>query len=129
MPPFSGPQVHTSSYQASPLQQALTPPSNNADTVEPFPSVESSTSGENFHMGAHGLNDSSPTYSGHNIQIYCAACRSISLLKESYACTECICGFCSPCVEVMMAEQGARRKCPRCATIGGRFKPFQLEIR
>ncbi|KAE9583134.1 hypothetical protein CGMCC3_g919 [Colletotrichum fructicola] len=117
------------SYQASPLQQALTPPSYNQDTIDPFPSVESGESGENFHIESRGLSDSSPSYSSQNTQIYCAACQSVSLLKVSYACTECICGLCQACVDVLMAEQGARRKCPRCATIGGRFKPFQLDIR
>ncbi|PHH67590.1 hypothetical protein CDD80_717 [Ophiocordyceps camponoti-rufipedis] len=127
LPPFQLPHVQTGSYQASPLQQALTPPSNNQDGAEPFPSVES---GENFHMTARGLPNSSPSHSStQSIHIYCAACQGVSQLKSSYACTECICGLCPTCVEVLMAEQGARRKCPRCATIGGRFKPFQLDIR
>jgi len=143
------------SYQASPLQQqqTITPPLYNHNhsigpvggvandgshmpemgpVVEPFPSVESSGgSADHFHMEARGLlSDSSPTYhSSQNTQIYCAACQSVSLLRESYACTECICGLCQACVDVLMGEQGARRKCPRCATIGGRFKPFQLDIR
>lgn len=130
LPPFSHqPQFQPASYQASPLQQALTPPSYGQDAVEPFPSVESGESGDNFHMGTRGLSDSSPRYSAQNIQIYCAACQGFSLLKDSYACTECICGLCPTCVEVLMTEHGARRKCPRCATIGGRFKPFQLDIR
>lgn len=117
------------SYQASPLQQALTPPSYNPEAPDPFPSVESGESGENFHIESRGLSDSSPSYSSQNTQIYCAACQGVSLLRESYACTECICGLCQACVDVLMGEQGARRKCPRCATIGGRFKPFQLDIR
>ncbi len=122
--------MQPASYQASPLQQALTPPSFNQDVAEPFPSVESGESGDTFHMGSQGLSESSPSYgSSQNIQIYCAACQGVSQLKNSYACTECICGLCSTCVGVLMAEQGAHRKCPRCATIGGRFKPFQLEIR
>ncbi|PNY24658.1 Uncharacterized protein TCAP_05402 [Tolypocladium capitatum] len=130
LPPFQQQQFQAGGYQASPLQQALTPPSYNQDMVDPFPSVESGESGENFHIGSRGLSDSSPSYSSsQNIQIYCAACQGVSLLKSSYACTECISGLCSTCVEVLMAEQGARRKCPRCATIGGRFKPFQLDIR
>ncbi|KAF6839906.1 hypothetical protein CMUS01_00204 [Colletotrichum musicola] len=133
LPPFQhhGFQIAAAggSYQASPLQQALTPPSYNQDTIDPFPSVESGESGENFHIESRGLSDSSPSYSSQNTQIYCAACQSVSLLKDSYACTECICGLCQACVDVLMAEQGARRKCPRCATIGGRFKPFQLDIR
>lgn len=129
LPPFQHNFHGTNSYQASPLQQALTPPSYNQDNIDPFPSVESGGSGENFHIGDRGLSDSSPQYSGQNTQIYCAACQSVSRLKESYACTECVCGLCQACVDVLMAEQGARRKCPRCATIGGRFKPFQLDIR
>ncbi|KAL7791017.1 hypothetical protein V8C37DRAFT_166367 [Trichoderma ceciliae] len=130
LPPFSHHhfQPASSNYQASPLQQALTPPLYNQDVIEPFPSVESGESGENFHIGSRGLSDSSPSYNSQNIQIYCAACHGISLLKNSYACTECICGLCSTCVEVLMSEHGARRKCPRCATIGGRYKPFQLDI-
>ncbi|KAF4124042.1 Transcription factor RfeD [Geosmithia morbida] len=133
LPPLtSQPQLQTNHYQASPLQQALTPPSYNQDAIDPFPSVESGDSGggEGFHMVPHGLSDSSPSYSSsHDTQIYCAACRGISRLKSSYACTECICGLCHACVGVLMQEHGARRKCPRCATIGGRFKPFQLDIR
>ncbi|KAF4504966.1 hypothetical protein G6O67_006970 [Ophiocordyceps sinensis] len=129
LPPLQQQQQHVQhgSYQASPLQQALTPPSPNPDGADPFPSVES---GDNFNMAPRGLDDSSPTYpSAPIIHIYCAACQGVSELKSSYACTECICGLCSACVEVLMAEHGARRKCPRCATIGGRFKPFQLEVR
>lgn len=127
LPPFSA--SHFQGYQASPLQQALTPPSYLPEAPGPFPSVESGESGDNFHIESRGLSDSSPSFSSTGIQIYCAACQGISLLRESYACTECICGICQACVDVLMAEQGARRKCPRCATIGGRFKPFQLDIR
>ena len=116
-------------YQASPLQQALTPPPYTQEPLDPFPSVETSGSGEHFHIGAAGLSDSSPNYSAQNVHIYCAACQGVSKLRESYACTECICGLCRVCVNVMMEEQGAIRKCPRCATIGGKFKPFQLDIK
>lgn len=128
LPPFQ--QHHTfQSYQASPLQQALTPPSYHPEAPEPFPSVESGESGENFHIESRGLSDSSPSFTSQNTQIYCAACQGVSLLRSSYACTECICGLCQACVNVLMDEQGTRRKCPRCATVGGRFKPFQLDIR
>lgn len=101
-------------------------------------------------MSASGLSDSSPTYSASasasassaanaavaggtgKVQIYCAGCRKLSLLQESYACTECICGLCRDCVEALSAEQGRGRfgaRCPRCAAVGGRFKPFQLDVR
>lgn len=128
MPPFSA--SHFQGYQASPLQQALTPPSYAQEAPEPFPSVESSgESGDNFHIKSRGLSDSSPSFTSPTTQIYCAACAKVSNLRDSFACTECICGLCQACVDVLMAEQGARRKCPRCATVGGRFKPFQLDIR
>ncbi|GAW18179.1 hypothetical protein ANO14919_076530 [Xylariales sp. No.14919] len=127
LPPF--PHQHFQGYQASPLQQALTPPSFAQEIPEPFPSVESGGSGEAFHMGNVGLSDSSPSYSSQDVHIYCAACQRTSKLRESYACTECICGLCRDCVNILMEEQGTRRKCPRCATIGGRYKPFQLDIR
>ena len=127
LPPFSA--SHFQGYQASPLQQALTPPSYFPDAPEPFPSVERGESADIFNIESRGLSDSSPSFTSTGTQIYCAACQGVSLLKESYACTECICGICQACVDVLMAEQGARRKCPRCATIGGRFKPFQLDIR
>ncbi|KAI1168807.1 hypothetical protein F5B18DRAFT_658467 [Nemania serpens] len=127
LPPFF--QQHFQGYQASPLQQALTPPPFAQEIPEPFPSVESGGSREAFHMGTVGLSDSSPGYSSQDVHIYCAACQRTSKLRESYACTECICGLCRDCVNILMEEQGTRRKCPRCATIGGRYKPFQLDIR
>jgi len=128
LPPFT--QHHFHGYQASPLQQqALTPPSFVQELADPFPSVEGGESGDTFHIGASGLSDSSPSYSSQDVHIYCAACQRTSRLKESYACTECICGICRDCVNILMEEQGARRKCPRCATVGGRFKPFQLDFR
>jgi hypothetical protein len=126
-----------------------------------FPSVESSVasskstntgpgtgnsavSGSQFHMSAQGLmSDSSPTYAHHTsqgqhhlhghppVQIYCGGCQRLSILNQSYACTECICGLCKDCVDAISSEQGRGRMagCPRCGGIGGRFKPFQLDIR
>ena len=120
MPPFQ--PSHFQGYQASPLQQALTPPTSNSQNPHHplHPSVEVA--------GDSNLSDSSPT-SSSDVKIYCAACQGVSRLKESYACTECICGLCQQCVDVLMAEQGARRRCPRCSTIGGKFRPFQLDVR
>ncbi|EFW99444.1 transcription factor [Grosmannia clavigera kw1407] len=92
LPPFphhTFQHQQTHGYQASPLQQALTPPSYAQEAPEPFPSVESNESGDVFNMDSRGLSDSSPNYSSQNPQIYCAACGGIAQLKESYACTEC----------------------------------------
>lgn len=140
LPPFpTAASSHFHSFAASPLQRALTPPPPDPG-LEPFPSVESSIesiqSGRNFHihMPSSALtnnSDSSPVGSAARIvQIYCAACGAVSALKDSYACTECICGLCLNCVDVMMGErQRGRSGCPRCGVFGGRFKPFQLDLR
>ncbi|OAL46226.1 hypothetical protein IQ07DRAFT_518414 [Pyrenochaeta sp. DS3sAY3a] len=132
LPPFFVSQLQ--SYTASPLQNALTPPPPDMSDLQPFPSVESSiesaVSGQNFHMPSQGLSDSSPTYP-FPVQIYCAACRKLSILRDSYACTECVCGLCQECVDVLISEhtRGRTPRCPRCNAIGGKFKPFQLDIR
>ncbi len=126
LPPFST-AFPPQSYQASPLQNALTPPAY-VPTEPALPSVETS---ESFQAAAESrsVEDSSPSSVSQNVQIYCAACNTATLLRNAYACTECICGICRECVDVLMVEHGARRRCPRCGTIGGRFRPFQLDIR
>ncbi|KAI8939625.1 hypothetical protein NX059_003385 [Plenodomus lindquistii] len=132
LPPFFA--SHLQSYTASPLQNTLTPPPPDMSEMQPFPSVESSiesaVSGQNFHMPSQGLSDSSPSFP-FPVQIYCAACRKLSILRDSYACSECICGLCQECVDVLVSEhtRGRAPRCPRCNAIGGKFKPFQLDIR
>ena len=135
LPPLlSAPHFQNHTYNASPLQRALTPPPPDNNDLQPFPSVESSVdsskSGHNFHISSQGLSDASPQYSPL-VQIYCAGCHRLSILKDSYACTECICGICKECVDAICSEQSRRRAvgCPRCNAIGGKFKPFQLDIR
>lgn len=113
-------------------------------------------SGSNFHIAPEGLS-SSPhdtaaalahmrsysgsqqyrPHTGHSqqapaplVQHYCAACHRVTPLNSSYACTECICGICRECVDVLIGmgpDRGAR--CPRCLTVGGKFKPFMLDLR
>lgn len=146
LPPFAlGSQFQ--SYNASPLQQALTPPPAETATnldLQPFPSVEaaepssldsSNASGTNFHImpsnqTLSSASDSSPMFNTP-VQIYCAGCRTLSILKDSYACPECICGLCPGCVDALVSEQARGRiaQCPHCRTMGGRFRPFQLDIR
>ncbi|RMZ70553.1 transcription factor [Pyrenophora seminiperda CCB06] len=133
LPPFNF-ASQLQSYTASPLNNSLTPPPPDMSDLQPFPSVESSIesamSGQNFHMPSQGLSDSSPS-SLFPVQIYCAACRKLSILRDSYACSECICGLCQECVDVLVSEhnRGRAPTCPRCNTIGAKFKPFQLDIR
>lgn len=130
LPPYAATQFQ--SYQASPLQRTLTPPQPESSDIHAFPSVESSldSTGSHFHIPSHGLSDSSPT-NPVPVQIYCAACRRLSVLRDSYACTECICGLCPECVDVLVKElnRGRIAACPKCGAVGGKFKPFQLDIR
>lgn len=134
LPPFVSAVGHFETYKASPLQNALTPPRPHSPH-EPFPSVESSVessalnSGRNFHIPPTGLSSdpgTSPTFR-HTIEIYCAGCKRPSILTESYACTECISGFCGDCVYVFSGEQ--HRRCPKCHAAGARYKAFQLDLR
>jgi hypothetical protein len=127
---------HFEAYKASPLQNALTPPRPRSPH-EPFPSVESSiesstqSSGRNFHIPPTGLSSdtaTSPTFRS-GVAIYCAGCKRPSILTESYACTECISGFCGDCVYVLSSEQHRGTPCPRCQTSGPRYKAFQLDLR
>jgi len=132
LPPYLAQQIP--SYNASPLQNEMTPPPPDANDISLFPSVESSIesaqSGQNFHMSTQGLSNSSPSFT-QSVQIYCAGCNRLSILIKSYACTECICGLCQECVDVLMSEQARGRapRCPRCYAVGGKFKPFQLDVR
>ncbi|KAI0996906.1 hypothetical protein K3495_g11277 [Podosphaera aphanis] len=127
LPPFSA--SHFQRYQASPLQQTVTPLSNISRTPDIFSSMENGDTGDGFNHESRGHSDSSPSLMSQTIQIYCAACQGLSLLKESYVCTDCICGICESCVDILMVERGARKKCPKCATIGGRYKKINLDIR
>ncbi|KAK7892924.1 hypothetical protein LTR67_007161 [Exophiala xenobiotica] len=154
-------------YNASPLQRALTPPPPDVlgpNDPEPFPSVESvesAGSGHNFHISASGLptsvssNDNTSPLQHYShpyqhsqsssfgsksevLEIYCASCSRPWLLKNAFACTECICGVCSDCVgqiissPVVTVQPGfapMRRGCPRCGVMGGKWKRFQLDFR
>jgi hypothetical protein len=158
---------HQGQYNASPLQRALTPPppdNMGPNDPEPFPSVESlesAGSGQNFHISGSGL----PTSASSNentsplqhyshpyqhstsssfgsksdvLEIYCASCGRPWLLRNAFACTECITGVCSDCVGQIIAspvvtfQPGAvpsRRGCPRCGVMGGKWKRFQLDFR
>jgi hypothetical protein len=147
-------------YNASPLQRTLTPPPPDAlgpNDPEPFPSVESlesAGSGQNFHISGSFLptsassneNTSPLQYHSHPYQhsqsssfgsksdvleIYCASCGRPWLLKNAFACTECVCGVCSDCVgqiissPVVTVQPGfapMRRGCPRCGVMGGKWK-------
>lgn len=148
------PQGGHGHYNASPLQRALTPPppdSMGPNDPEPFPAVESlesAGSGQNFHISGSGLpsvssNDNTSPLHHHShpyqhsqsssfgsksevLELYCASCGRPWLLRNAFACTECICGVCSDCVgqiissPVVTVQPGfapMRRGCPRCGVM------------
>ncbi|PWY82490.1 hypothetical protein BO83DRAFT_353393 [Aspergillus eucalypticola CBS 122712] len=100
----------------------------------------------------HRFSNPTPaTYRNREIQIYCASCKRPWALNECYACTECICGVCRECVGLFISSPPASfrnvtsspgsamshgptsypspRGCPRCRTVGGKWKAFQLDFR
>ncbi|KAF9885224.1 hypothetical protein FE257_000584 [Aspergillus nanangensis] len=100
----------------------------------------------------HRFSNPTPASSRNKeIQIYCASCRRPWALNECYACTECVCGVCRECVGMFIGSppssfrnvtsspgsamsQGptsypSARGCPRCRTVGGKWKAFQLDFK
>ncbi|KAL1976333.1 hypothetical protein VTN31DRAFT_2615 [Thermomyces dupontii] len=93
-------------------------------------------------------NPTPPTFSrNRDIRIACANCSRVRPIAECYACTECICGVCRECLSLVVgspslsmgspnktANMGptsypSARACPRCRTVGGKWKAFQLDFR
>jgi hypothetical protein len=54
------------------------------------------------HRVHHRQSNPTPLSSGKDVQICCAACTRIWPLRDCFACTECICGVCKDCVNVIM---------------------------
>ncbi|QGA13740.1 hypothetical protein EYB26_001391 [Talaromyces marneffei] len=96
----------------------------------------------------HRFSNPTPsTFRHRDIQIYCANCSRAWPLQDCYACTECICGVCRECVGMFISSPPmslshpmnspikaptsypAPRGCPKCRTVGGKWKAFQLEFR
>ncbi|KAK9554194.1 hypothetical protein V6Z88_006200 [Aspergillus fumigatus] len=105
----------------------------------------------------HRFSNPTPaSFRNKEIQIYCASCKRPWPLNECYACTECICGVCRECVGMFVSSPPVSfknvtsspgsavtsnsagygptsypspRGCPRCRTVGGKWKAFQIEIR
>ncbi|CAG8017291.1 unnamed protein product [Penicillium nalgiovense] len=101
----------------------------------------------------HRFSNPTPaSFRNKEVQVFCAQCKRPSALNECYACTECICGVCRDCVGMFIsspptsfrtpgngplntvASQGPTsypgpQGCPRCRTVGGKWKAFQIDIK
>jgi hypothetical protein len=153
LPPFAlGSQFQ--SFQASPLNRALTPPpADHAGLdLQTFPSVDSSLSsnlshhhhnsadsGSQFHIMNPSSIDStsSPMFDANKTaangvapMIYCAGCHRKTALLESFGCTGCLSALCAGCTDALISEQsrGRMSRCPRCNAMDSSFKSFQFEL-
>ncbi|KAL4803786.1 hypothetical protein BDV18DRAFT_162792 [Aspergillus unguis] len=102
----------------------------------------------------HRFSNPTPaSFRNREIQIFCANCKQAWPLNECYACTECICGVCRDCVvnfisspptpfKNVTSSPGSAmshgptsypspnpRGCPRCRTVGAKWKAFQLDVK
>ncbi|EIT73303.1 putative transcription factor RfeD [Aspergillus flavus] len=104
-----------------------------------------------FPRQHHRFSNPTPaSFRQKDVQVYCASCHRPWALSECYACTECICGVCRDCVGMYISSPTASfrnvtsspgsamshgptsyppRGCPRCRTIGSKWKAFQLEFK
>jgi hypothetical protein len=134
------------------------PSSANSDT-SPLNAYPLSSQLSQNHRTHHRFSNPTPsTFRNRDIQVYCANCSRAFPLAECYACTECICGVCRECVSFFISSPplsllnparspnkapsasgssvssgptsyGTPRGCPRCRTVGGKWKAFQLDFR
>ncbi|KAK5131388.1 hypothetical protein LTR08_000991 [Meristemomyces frigidus] len=110
---------------------------NNNTTTNPNPTSRRrrnppySTSSSNNSRDSHHTAATTQTQTQTQTQIYCAGCRRLSVLRESFACTNCICGLCRDCVEAIVSGQsrGRMSMCPRCNGMDSGFRAFQLDLR
>lgn len=136
--------AHSLSLSHAPTSTTLQQPPGHASPYAPRrPSTATATlthSHSQSHYSPAALHSGQPTPVGGvaagigagGVQHYCAACNRVTPLATSYACTECICGICRDCVDALVGSAPSPSRgpgCPRCSTVGGRFKPFMLDLR
>ena len=65
------------------------------------------------------------------VELYCANCGVVSALVNSYVCTECICGICPQCADLLKSDEGQPRRhgCPKCSSLDSKFKPLMLDLK
>lgn len=144
----------TASGKNFPVSRNLAP-SSHPDSSPVLNMYPSSIRQRQFHRFS---NPTPASMRNKDIQIFCASCKRPSALDDCYACTECICGVCRDCVGMysnsppmsfrnVTSSPGSAapgnghsmwhaptshpgpRGCPRCRTVGGKWKAFQLDFR
>lgn len=64
-------------------------------------------------------------HSPSNRRLMCATCDNLAPISESFACTECMSGFCADCAY----NSGRRGSCGECRAVGAKFKPLRIVVR
>lgn len=152
VPPQSGYQHHHNSSADSSISNPFGYPRSHQPQ---------SSSGSNFHIQPSGLSSSpndlavtAASYGRHGmhshsysqpsfptqvhgglmqrspqqvVRHWCAACGKAVPVSQSYACTECICGICRDCADVLISMTDRGSRCPKC-TVGSKFKPIMLNL-
>lgn len=127
-----GAHAHHNSGDSSGSQfHIMNPSSMDSSSASAVPSQSSPLFTSASTAASSSAPQSHPQLSRQPVQIYCAGCRHLTVLKESFACTNCICGLCATCVDAIMSGQsrGRMSMCPRCNGMDSGFKPFQLDLR
>ncbi|KAI5361544.1 hypothetical protein Slin14017_G082770 [Septoria linicola] len=133
LPPFAlGSQFQ--SFQASPLNRALTPPApeHTGLDLQTFPA----DSGSQFHiMNPSSIDSTSPMFNANKSEggvhaSYCSGCRRPASINDMFGCSGCMGPLCGACTDALVSSQSQGRpvKCPRCHASDTSFKPFQFEF-
>ena len=134
--PFGYPRTHQ--QQSSSGSNFHIPPSGLSSSPNDLAATAAS-----YGRQLHGHSYSQPSFptqahtgllqhtSHQFVQHYCAACHKITSVRHSYACTECICGLCRDCADVLigMADRGGGSRCPKCSHLNPKIKPIMLDLR
>lgn len=128
--------AHFAQQQAAAQQQS----SNYGQNQGPGPwlphqqTYSASASGaSSAHSSAHPHNGGSLVrdYSSTPIELFCANCKNHYAVAHCFACTECICGVCASCAEIIQSDSHSGRShgCPKCSSITSMFKPINLDLK
>lgn len=91
----------------------------------PSPPTTASSSHAPVLLAASPPSSRQSMHSPSNRRLMCATCDNLSPISESFACTECMSGFCADCAY----NSGRRGSCGECRAVGAKFKPLRIVVR
>ena len=133
--PFAYPRSHQ--QQSSSGSNFHIPPSGLSSSPNDLTSPAVAAFGGRQQLHSHSYSQPSfptqvhggmlPRPASQPVRHWCAACGKPSPVPQSFACTDCICGICRDCADVMFSMQDRGSRCPKCG-MGGKFKPIMLNF-